>query len=184
MITDQSILEHIRRGDKEGLDFLFRRYYKPLVLYANAFVNDIHKAEDVVQELFIKFWNDKLFDRLYNNTLSTYLFALVKNASLNHINKKDILSDTAEFSHLEIAEEEARRIAEEGIQKVKQAIEELPEKTRKVVECIMIQNMKYKEAAEELEVSVNTVKTLLRNGISKLKEDLKDHKDLFHLFFL
>eukprot|EP01029_Cantina_marsupialis_P029546 TRINITY_DN781824_c0_g1_i1.p1 TRINITY_DN781824_c0_g1~~TRINITY_DN781824_c0_g1_i1.p1 ORF type:complete len:185 (+),score=15.12 TRINITY_DN781824_c0_g1_i1:353-907(+) len=184
MITDQSILEHIRSGDKKGLDLLFRRYYKPLVLYSNAFLNDIHTAEDVVQELFIKFWNEKLFERMYNSSLSTYLFTLVKNATLNHINKKDVLSDTAGFSHLEIAEEEARRIAEEGILKVKQAIGELPEKTRKVVECIMIQNMKYKEAAEELDVSVNTVKTLLKSGMSKLKEGLKEHQDLFYLFFL
>jgi RNA polymerase sigma-70 factor (ECF subfamily) len=184
MITDQSILEYIQKGDKKGLDLLFSRYYKPLVLFANAYLNNIHAAEDIVQEQFIKFWNDKLYDKLYTKSLSTYLFTLVKNASLNQIKKVDVLSESAGFSHLDIAEDDAKRIAEEGIQKVKDALNELPEKTRMVVECIMIQNMRYKEAAEELGVSVNTIKTLLKHGLSKLKTSLKDHKDLFHLFFM
>jgi RNA polymerase sigma-70 factor (ECF subfamily) len=184
MITDQSILEYIQKGDKKGLDLLFSRYYKPLVLFANAYLNNIHAAEDIVQEQFIKFWNDKLHDKLYTKSLSTYLFTLVKNASLNQIKKVDVLSETAGFSHLEIAEDDAKRIAEEGILKVKEALAELPEKTRMVVECIMIQNMRYKEAAEELGVSVNTIKTLLKHGLTKLKDSLKDHKDLFHLFFM
>ena len=184
MPTDYSILESIKNGDKKGLDQLFARYYKPLVLFANAYLNDIHLAEDIVQEQFIKFWNAELYNEINVKALSSYLFTLVKNASLNQIKKIDILTKTAEFSHLDIAEEEAKRIAEEGIQRVNQALSELPEKTRKVVECIMIQNMKYKDAAEELGVSVNTIKTLLKLGLTKLKESLKDHKDLFYLFFM
>ena len=184
MTKDQNILEKIRKGDEKGLDLLFSRYYKPLVLFANAYLNDIHTAEDVVQDQIIKFWNEKLYNKLQTNNLSTYLFTLIKNASLNQIKKKDVLSKTAGFSHFDIAEEDAKRIAEEGVDKVKEALAELPEKTRLVVECIMIQNLKYKEAAEELGVSVNTIKTLLRNGLQKLKVRLKDHKDLFYLFFM
>lgn len=184
MITDQNILETIRREDKKGLNFLFSRYYKPLVLFSNAYLNDIYTAEDIVQEQFIKFWNDKLYETLHTSSLSSYLFTLVKHASLNHMKKIDVLSQTAGFSYFDIAEEDAKRIAEEGIEKVKEALNELPEKTRLVVECVMIQNMKYKEAAEELNVSVNTIKTLLKHGMLKLKESLKNHQDLFHLFFM
>ncbi len=184
MTTDLNILEKIRKGDKKGLDLLFSRYYKPLVLFSNAYLNDIHTAEDVVQEQIIKFWNDQLYDKLHTNNLSSFLFALVKNASLNQIKKIDVLSKTTGFSHFDIAEEDAKRLAEEGIDKVKEALDKLPEKTRLVVESIMIQNLKYKEAAEELGVSVNTIKTLLKSGIQKLKVSLKDHKDLFHLFFM
>lgn len=185
MPTDYSILEAIKKGDKKGLDGLFVRYYKPLVLFANAYLNDIHLSEDVVQEQFIKFWNAELYNNLQTSkVLSSYLFTLVKNASLNQINKVDVLYNTAEFSHFDIAEEEARRLADEGIQRVHKALNELPEKTRIVVECIMLKNMRYKEAAEELDVSVNTIKTLLRSGLAKLKERLKDRKDLFILFFM
>ncbi|PKQ63092.1 hypothetical protein BZG02_10010 [Labilibaculum filiforme] len=184
MTSDQSILNNIRNGEDKALSLLFSRYYKPLVLFSNAYLNDIHTAEDIVQEQFVKFWNNKLYNKLHTNSLSTYLFTLVKNASLNHIKKIDVLAGSAGFSHWDIAEEEAKQIAEEGINKVKEALNELPEKTRLVVECIMIQKMKYKEAAEELDVSINTVKTLLKIGTQKLKESLKNHKDLFYLFFM
>lgn len=184
MISDQSIIDNLQRGNKKGMDLLFSRYYKPLVLFANAYLNNIHSAEDIVQEQFIKFWNNRLFDKLNTKSLSSYLFTLVKHASLNLIKKIDVLSQTAGFSHFDIAEEDAKRIAEEGIERVQQALSELPKKTRLVVECVMIQNMKYKEAAEELDVSVNTVKTLLKHGLLKLKESLKNNQDLFHLFFL
>ncbi len=184
MTIDQNILEKIRKGDEKGLDLLFSRYYKPLVLFANAYVNNIHTAEDVVQEQIIKFWNDQLYDKIPTNNLSTYLFALVKNTSINQIKKIDVLSKTAGFSHFDIAEEDAKKLAEEGISIVKEALAELPIKTRLVVESIMIQNLKYKEAAEELGVSVNTIKTLLKSGLQKLKVSLEDHKDLFYLFFM
>ncbi|MGQ1910597.1 RNA polymerase sigma factor [Marinifilum sp. RC60d5] len=185
MPTDYSILEAIKKDNKKGLDNLFERYYKPLVLFANAYLNDIHLSEDIVQEQFIKFWNDELYNNIQTSkALSSYLFTLVKHASLNQIKKNDVLANTAEFTHYDIAEEEAKRLADEGIKKVHNALADLPEKTRKVVECIMIQNMRYKEAAEELEVSVNTIKTLLRGGLAKLKESLKDRQDLFILFFM
>ncbi len=185
MISDYSILEALRKEDKKGLNNLFTRYYKPLVLFANVYLNDIYLAEDIVQEQFIKFWNSKLYKNVPNpKALSSFLFTLVKNASLNEIKKVDILSHSADFSHYDIAEEEAKRLAEEGIKRVHKAVAELPEKTRLVVDFVMLRNMRYAEAAEELNVSVNTVKTLLRNGLSKLKESLKDRKDLFVLFFM
>jgi RNA polymerase sigma-70 factor (ECF subfamily) len=184
MISDQSIIENLQIGDKKGMDLLFSRYYKPLVLFANAFLDNIHSAEDVVQDQFIKFWNNSLYETLNTKSLSSYLFTLVKNAALNQIKKIDVLSQTAGFSHFDIAEDDAKRIAEEGIERVQLALSELPEKTRLVVECVMIQKMKYKEAAEELDVSINTIKTLLKYGLLKLKENLKNNQDLFHLFFL
>ena len=155
-----------------------------MVLFGNAYLNDIYRSEDVVQEKFIHFWNDKLYENLNPKSLSSYLFTLVKNACLNQINKNDVLANSAELEFMDLAEEEATRIAEEGILKVKEALKELPEKTRQVVECVMIQNMKYKEAAEELDVSINTIKTLLQHGLKKLRADLKNNKDLFYLFFM
>lgn len=97
--------------------------------------------------------------------------------SLNHkilrpiliilINKIDVLSQTSGFSHFDLAEEDTKRIAEEGIEKVQQALNELRQKNRLVVECVMIQKMKYKVAAKELGVSTNTIKTLLKHGLLK-----------------
>lgn len=64
------------------------------------------------------------------------------------------------------------------------ALEKLPDKTRLVVTVVMLQEKMYKEAAEELGVSVNTVKTLLKQGMRELRELLKDKQELIFYFYL
>ncbi len=181
---DAKILELLLMQEQEGLDRLFDRFYKPLVLLSHVYLKDVQLAEDVVQEQFIKFWKKKLYKDVTNNTLTNYLYTLIKNASINQSKKKDVLNNTLEFPHFEFAEEEAKKIQEEGIELIRVALDALPIKMRQTLECVFIQNMKYKEAAEELNVSVNTIKTQLKRGIARLKEQLKEHQELMHLFFL
>ena len=52
-------------------------------------------------------------------------------------------------------------------------MEELPGRTRQVVECVMLRNLKYREVAEELGISINTVKFLLKEGTKRLRDRLK-----------
>ncbi|MCT4587372.1 MAG: sigma-70 family RNA polymerase sigma factor [Carboxylicivirga sp.] len=183
-VKDIMILEQLREQQHEGLDRLFDRFYKPLVLLSHAYLKDIHLAEDIVQEQFIKFWNKKLYKEVKDSTLSNYLYTLVKNASINRSKKKDILNNTIEFPHFDFAEEEAKRIQEEGAELISEAMQALPEKMRQAIDCVFIQNMKYQEAADELDVSLNTIKTQLKRGVARLKDQLKEHQDLLYLFFL
>ena len=71
-------------------------------------------------------------------------------------------------------EEEATTISPELIDAIREAIQKLPEKTRAVVTAIVVEGKKYKEAAEELEVSVNTIKTLLSTGLKQLRQQFPD----------
>ena len=75
-------------------------------------------------------------------------------------------------------------IDEERMDAVRQEVERLPERTRQVVEGVMLRGLKYKEAAEELEISINTVKFLLKAGIKRLRERLVSMgpKILFYFF--
>lgn len=75
------------------------------------------------------------------------------------------------------AQEEAERLDEEAVAAIRQALGMLPEKTRRVVNGVMLEEKMYKEVAEEL----NTVKTLLRLGIRELRELLKGKEGLFML---
>lgn len=70
-------------------------------------------------------------------------------------------------------------VSQELIKAIRQAIEELPRKTRMVVEAIVVEGKKYKETAEELGVSVNTVKTLLNGGLKQLRQQFPDSLLLF-----
>lgn len=156
-----------------GGKLLFERYYKPLVLFADSFLTDIHFSEDIVQDVFYDFIKHRSYRQVTPETLTAYLFRCVRNASLNRLRNRKIVMN-AELLKFEAAEEEAMTISPELIAAIRTTIEQLPEKTRKVIVSILIQGKKYKETAEELNISVNTVKTLLHHGIKQLRSQFPD----------
>ena len=183
-LEDKKILDLLQGHKQKGLILLFDRYYKPLVILAEMYLKNEHSAEDTVQEQFIKFWDKKLYNQVKSYAaLKNYLFTMVKNASINKTRKNDILMESGDLLEADVAENTAQNLSEAAINRIKQAIENLPEGTRNVVECVVIQDMKYKEAATELGVSL-TIKTQLKRGMLKLREELKDKEELLYLFLL
>ena len=163
---------------------LFQRYYKPLVVFAESYLHDLSGAEDLVQEQIIKLWSKKSFDRIEPDALSSFLFTVVKNACINCLEKKKLSTQSLASVHDQIAWEEAERLNEEAVKFIRDALEKLPNKTRQVVIAVMLDEKMYKEAALDLGVSVNTVKTLLKQGMKELKEMLKDKQDLIFYFHM
>ena len=176
--NDEQILNMLVKDDKKGFDRLFQRYYKPLVVFANKYMLDFPLAEDLVQEVFVKFWNEKCYLTLRSQRISTFLFSMVRNRCINELKKNNIILDSLDVNTLTIAEKEIVALSETEIEEVYKSLELLPLQTRKVVECVMLQNMKYKEAADELNVSVNTVKTLLRRGVAQLRRSVMEADEI------
>lgn len=184
VIQDDEILSLLKSGKQGGMDALFERYYKPLVVYANAWLHDLQEAEDLVQDQIVKLWVKHSFDGIVPKALSTFLFTVVKHACSNWLEKKKLPVESLEIPHLQIAQNEAQYIDDVTIELIAGSLLRLPEKTRRVVECVMLKDKMYKEAAEELGISVNTVKTLLKQGIRELRGLLQDKQELIFFLFL
>lgn len=183
MISDAEILQRFKANRKDGVQILFKRYYRPLVLYADDFVHSLSIAEDIVQELFIRLWTDDYLENLVPRTLSSYLFTSVRNSCYTHGHRKDVWNRRGTLSaEIDIPAEIALEMEQGIVERVELAIAGLPEQTREVVTRILIDEMKYKEAAAELNISVNTLKTLLRNGLKILRVELKEEYRSFILW--
>ena len=172
-VPDLEILTAFQKDMNEGGKLLFQRYYKPLVLFSGSMLNDCTFPEDIVQEVFYH-------RQLSPEALSTYLFRCVKNACLNKIRDQREFAQ-AELLRYDAVEEEAMTVSLELIEAIRKAIEELPRKTRMVVMSVVVEGKKYKETAEELGVSVNTVKTLLSGGLKQLRQQFSDALLLFFI---
>ncbi len=172
-IADEEILAAFTKNIDEGGELLFRRYYKPLVMFSISLLEDDVASEDIVQDVFYRFIRGKVYTRVVANALGTFLFRSVRNACMNKIRNTRKFS-TLETLFPEVAEEEAITVSPELIEAIHMAIEALPEKTRNVIHAVVIERKRYKEAAEQLEVSVNTVKTLLENGLKQLRRQFPD----------
>ena len=183
-VSDAQIIALLQAGKKQGMNLLFERYYTPLVLFANTLLHDLPEAEDIVLEQFVKIWEKELYKHIHPHALSTFLFTIVKNACINQIAKQGLSTEQLDLPHYSIAEEESNQLDETAIETVLTAVRKLPEKTQRVVQLVMCQGCTYQETANKLEVSINTVKTLLKAGMKELRSELKGYKKIFLLFML
>lgn len=167
---EQEILGLISGGDQEGLKCLFDFYYKPLCVFAMNFLDSFEESEDIVQELFVKFW-EKYNHSHFEGSLKAYLFSSVQHNCMKSLRKKNKYRFQTLENHMELPvyteedfETESKKLYEE--------IARLPEQSRKVFELIVLQDMKYKDVADTLRLSVNTVKTHFSRALKQLRGSL------------
>lgn len=171
--SDKIILEQLQSGDKGGLKRLFDLFYQPLVMYAQQFIPKKEEAEDLVQEVFIRFWESKSYMEVKSNVRS-YIYQSVRNACINYI-KANARYKFGTFKDLpEISEEEMLDELDwnDYIQEIYSKINLLPSRTQVIFKSVVIENLKYKEVAAKLNISVNTVKTSLSRALTVLRTDL------------
>jgi RNA polymerase sigma-70 factor (ECF subfamily) len=164
----QSFLE----GKEEGFDYFFRVFHKALCFFANRYLNDLPAAEDIVSDSFLKVWVKKAQIRNENH-LKNYLYKTVYHACLRlqenekrkirDINGFLVISDKEEKSYLEnITRAEIMR-------QLKEAMDQLPVKCREIFYKLYIEGKTVADAAEELRLSVNTIKTQKARGLKLMK---------------
>jgi RNA polymerase sigma-70 factor (family 1) len=171
---DFLILEKLNVGDASAYKELFDLYYIPLSIYSLKYCDSFELAEDIVQDLFIKFWDQKLYLKL-DEAISPYLFKSVKNNTIQAAKRQnryffediedqvDVLLDE---EHLDLEHLEQEKI------KLYKEIEALPLKSKEVFKAIVLENRKYKDVALELGISVNTVKTHYSRALKQLRNSL------------
>ena len=153
---------------------LFNGLYKDLVLYANGYLFDKAESEDVVQEVFVQLWEMGECMEI-KTSLKAYVYRMVRNKSLNLLRSKKITDNSRflEIGLLVVDEDSTPQIdIQDGKQlvlnKALQVVDALPDKMQEIFKLKFLHNYKYKEIAEELEISVNTVKIQLKRAKQKI----------------
>lgn len=169
-LQDKQIMERLYNGDDSGLKELFDLYYKPLCIFALKYIDSIEQAEDIVQEIFVKFWNNKVYKNI-NSELRSYLFTAVKNNAINTSQRntrlcfQEIEASIIDKIDDDLDDDEMLRLK----QKLYKEIEELPPKAKDIFRSIVFENLKYKEVAALYNISVNTVKTQYSRALQRLR---------------
>ena len=168
------IFERMQKGDSDAFEYFFKTYIDSLYAYALGFCQDVEFAEDVVQEAFVRFWTmrEKIS---YSDSIYGYLQRSVRNICINqqvHAKveekyRQEILNTEEEVFDWENLDE-----LEELRHQLLEAIDRLPEKCREIFVLSCVEGLKYAEVCDKLGVSINTVKTQVRFGYRKLRDDL------------
>lgn len=181
-ITKEDIQKLIG-GDETVFKAIFNMTYPKLVGFAHKYLDDLMLSEDLVAEVFRKVWERK--EKLgIDRSFESFLFTSTRNACLNHIRNASVQKNREELMIQELKDlDVSETIIEENVHfKLYQAIESLPEKMGKVFELSVIHNLKEKEIAEDLGISISTVKVHKQRALKQLREKLG--KNYLYIFFL
>ncbi|WP_164714353.1 RNA polymerase sigma factor [Chitinophaga rhizosphaerae] len=176
-MEDLSILQAFRRNDISGCTMAYKKYYKPLCMYAYAFLQDNAKAEDAVQDAFVALCIKKdLWPNIVD--IRSYLFKTVSNRCKSIIKARSV-SERSETEYSNIHADKSCGIelpvenTSEIQDKIQKAVSSLSPKRRKVISMVYFEGISYLEAAARMGVSKNTIKTHLLLGRSELKGSIK-----------
>lgn len=177
--SDSNILlvDRVRSGDQVAFEQLFNLYYSRLCVFSNSYVKSLDIARDVVQEVFIKIWDNR--ENFYiTQSLKAYLYMAVRNQSLNFLQQnkqkqrlEERLKKQQEMSD-SVKREELN--TEELTQKIWKLVEELPERRRTIFILYRKHGLSYSEIAEVMDIKRKTVE----NQMGKSLKFLREHLDL------
>lgn len=167
-------IDGLHKGNEEVFKLIFEKYHTRLCYFAGSLLPSSDAVEDVVQDAFIKLWQRRL-DFHHLKAIKSFLYITVKNKSLNIYKHDKIVKKYEDLLPKEKSENEViERIMEaEVLQKVHNALQKLPEGCRKIMYLSYFEEMKNKEVAAYLKVSINTVKTQKRRALQLLRSIMK-----------
>ncbi len=191
-LSDIEIIRNINTGNEDAFEFVFLTLYNELCVYACSILKDRDSAEEIVQEVFLKLWENRL-ELSIKLSIKAYLYKAVHNRCLNFIDHLQVEKRYAAESAIKRSDfvspvsfdyPIANILIQELDEKINQSILDLPKQCREVFLLIRHEDLSYIEAAEKLGVSVNTIKTQLQRALSRLRENLKNYLPLLIILLL
>jgi RNA polymerase sigma-70 factor (ECF subfamily) len=169
-------MEQIATGDQQAFKQLYGYFYKRLYHFAMSMVKTKEAAEEIIEDVFIRIWQQRAALPVIRN-LKVYLYTAVKNTSLNYLSKKAKESITEPFDHIHIefsesVNPEQMMITAEMFNKIRQSVEALPPRCKMIFKLIREDGLRYKEVSEILNISVNTIDAQMAIAVSRIASAL------------
>ncbi|MBQ7247291.1 MAG: RNA polymerase sigma factor [Lachnospiraceae bacterium] len=166
--------KYCREGDDEALERIIREFRDGLILYLRTFTGDIHTAEDIAEDTFVKIAVKK---PRYNGKASfkTWLYRIAGNMAIDHLRRRREsvpIDDCGELTLDDISLEESYIRDEERIA-VHRALGKLPGDYRQILWLVYFEDMQVREAAAVMGRSVHAAETLIYRARRRMKEELE-----------
>jgi len=178
-MEESLLLSLLSEGDENAYKQLFIKYYSPLTEYAALYLSD-KDAEDLVQELMLYIWENRL-DFVVVGSLKSYLFTATKNRCLNAIKKEQYHQRIHSLIYEKLKDEfedPDYYLANELAEKCQSAIAKLPEKYREAFTLSRFGQMTNVQMSNKLGVSVKTIEYRIARSLNILRVKLKDYLPL------
>ena len=170
--------------DDLAFEQLFKSHFKALHAYANVILKDEDDADEIVQNIFLKFWEKR---NLLNvqTSLKAYLYKCVYHDSLNFLKHRKIKIKYKDFAAYTMNEEHLPASSKVEMTELEYnlglALNELPEQCRTIFQMSRFEELKYREIAERLGLSIKTIENQMGKALRILRLELADFLPLILL---
>ena len=186
-IPDSEILLAIRQGNERVYETVFRKHYQALCNYACGILKDMDDAEEVVQSIFLKLWEQRESIEI-NVSLKSYLYRAVHNTCLNRLKHLKIQDTYRQYvgDYLEETFDSATEIMDkvELENRIENALEKLPEQCKIIFKMSRFEELKYQEIANKLGLSIKTIENQIGKALRIMRMELSDYLPVMFLFML
>lgn len=171
-LTDQELATYLREGDRHAFAEIFERYHDLLYVHAYNKLRNKEEARDIVQDVFVRFWNKHAAIELKSN-LSGYLYVMMRNSIFSLMSHKSVVNSyAASFNQFKY---EGEAITDHLVREkqlsaiIEREIAALPPRMREVFELSRKENLSNKQIAERLGISEFTVADQVKKALRVLR---------------
>lgn len=180
-ISDADLISLVTQGDQEALEALYERYSRAVFSFSLRIVGDAEVAEEILQEVFVRAWQQGGSFQTTRGTLITWLLSITHNLSIDEVRRRKRRPQKSESEDpdliLAMLPDESLGVEEEVWLSslrttIQLAMQQLPAAQRESIELAYFQGLTQREIAETLGEPLGTIKTRMRLGMLKLREQL------------
>ena len=180
------IKKALQLNPKDGCELLFRRYYKPLCSHAIRYVYSKEIAEDLVSDVFCKFWKNESYKNI-TSSFRFYLFRSVRNTAFTYLRSEfNTVERSEQYDIVEVTENlkaDSICIYEETLARVKLLVDSMPPQCKKIFLLSRFESKGNKEIAEELNLSLKTIEAHMGKALGIMRKGLKDYITLIFIYW-
>jgi RNA polymerase sigma-70 factor, ECF subfamily len=185
-LNDTYLIELLAKRDERAFEKVFKDNFKKLQSYAITIVSDEDVAEEMVQNVFFKLW-DRSETIHIQASIAAYLYRAVYNESCNYLKHQKVKQGFLNYSKhamSDISTEKASKkvLVTELEQRIKNALNDLPEQCRTVFQLSRFEELKYQQIADTLGISIKTVEAHMGKALRIMRVKLVDYLPLVFLF--
>lgn len=177
-------IQELKKGNTSLFENIFLHYFGRLVSYATEYVSDREVAKEVVQDAFMRLWENRKVLRDDSN-IQSYLYTLTRNLCLNHLkrvkNSYRFIEYTRKeelilrFNRLALEDKSAEGLLTFDLEnKIREAIDSLPQQCKRVFILSRFEGMKNRQISEKLNITVKAVEANISRAMKHLSVQLKD----------
>ena len=170
---EELIWKQIQKKDSKSFESYYKLHYKSFFVMACRYLKNTEQAEEIVNDVFMKIWEDGSKISI-ESSLKSYIYRAIINRSLNEIqkNKKD-LSLAIDLYNTQDESYELKEIEENELKiKLFNAIELLPDQCKKVFHLSRFEELKQQEIADRMGISIKTVKNHITHALKTISKSL------------